>query len=113
MKARCWASIGWCKRYLKVTRASDDAAVAERAVRAVNAALPEVQGGPLEPGERLMPQAQACATLIEEGDVVFPEAVRLPPDGTLSYPTVATGEAETILRQACASASWCWGSGIP
>ncbi len=74
---------------------------AERAVRAVNAAFPEVQGGTLEPCARLMPQAQACATLIEEEGLAFPDAARLlDQTGRYLIQRSQLAQAETILRLA-------------
>jgi hypothetical protein len=50
---------------------------AERAVRAIDCAVPEVEFSTWALCDRLLPQAQACAELIEERDFDFPEAARL------------------------------------
>ena len=50
---------------------------AERVVRAVNSAFPEVEFSTLAGCERLLPQTQACAELIKQWGFEFPEAARL------------------------------------
>ena len=50
---------------------------AERTVRAVNAAFPEVTFNTWTHCELLLPHAQACAELIEQYEFRFPEAARL------------------------------------
>jgi hypothetical protein len=50
---------------------------AERAVRAVGPAFPSIEFPNWAWCDRLLPQAQACAELIEERDFGFPEAARL------------------------------------
>ena len=50
---------------------------AERAVRAVNGAFPAAEFANWAQCERLVPQALACATLIEAYGFEFKEAARL------------------------------------
>ncbi len=50
---------------------------AERTVRMVNAAFPEASFAHLNRCERYLPHAQACASLIEEYHLSFPEAAHL------------------------------------
>jgi tetratricopeptide (TPR) repeat protein len=50
---------------------------AERTVRAVNAAFPRVEFKVWPRCQRLLPHAQACAELIEQWDLTFPEAAGL------------------------------------
>jgi tetratricopeptide (TPR) repeat protein len=50
---------------------------AERAVLAVNTAFPKVEYASWPQCERLLPHAQACAELIKDGPMQFPEAGRL------------------------------------
>jgi tetratricopeptide (TPR) repeat protein len=50
---------------------------AERAVRAVNSAFPPVEFSAWADCERLLPQAHACAELINQWAFEFPEAARL------------------------------------
>lgn len=50
---------------------------AERAVRVVNRAFPDVTFENWQTCERLLPHARTCAGYIEEWDMQFPEAIRL------------------------------------
>jgi tetratricopeptide (TPR) repeat protein/class 3 adenylate cyclase/DNA-binding XRE family transcriptional regulator len=50
---------------------------AERTVRAVNAAFPQVSFGSWQRCERCLPHAEACAVLIDKYHFSFPQAVRL------------------------------------
>ncbi len=50
---------------------------AERAIRAVNHAFPDVELQTWERCQRCLPHAQTCATYIEEYELAFPEAARL------------------------------------
>ncbi len=50
---------------------------AERAVRAVNQAFPEVDYATWLQCQHYMPQVQACAALIDQWDMTFPEATEL------------------------------------
>jgi tetratricopeptide (TPR) repeat protein len=50
---------------------------AERAMRAVNHTLPQIQPATLPRGQRLLPHAQICATLIRQYGFVSPEAAQL------------------------------------
>jgi len=56
---------------------------AERAVRAVDLALPNSEFSTWALCERLLPQAQACAELISQWNFEFPEATRLLNDAGL------------------------------
>ena len=51
--------------------------MAERAVRAVNRTFPYVEFSTWSLCERLLPQANACAELINQWGFEFPEAARL------------------------------------
>ncbi len=50
---------------------------AERAIRAVNHAFPDVELQTWERCQRFLPHVQTCATYIEEYELAFPEAARL------------------------------------
>lgn len=50
---------------------------AERAVRAVNRALPDIELATWQQHQRYLPQFQFCKTLIEQWEMVFPEAAQL------------------------------------
>ena len=50
---------------------------AERAVRAVNRALPDIELATWQQHQRYLPQFQFCKTLIEQWKMVFPEAAQL------------------------------------
>jgi hypothetical protein len=50
---------------------------AERTVKAVNAAFPHIEFANWPRCQRLLPQAQACARLLEQWDLAFAEAARL------------------------------------
>lgn len=50
---------------------------AERTVRAINAAFPEVTFENWQRCQQYLPHAQACASLIEQNNFTFPEATRL------------------------------------
>ena len=50
---------------------------AERAVRAVNKAFPEVDYDTWLQCQHYMPQVQACAALIDQWDMIFPETAQL------------------------------------
>ncbi len=58
-------------------RRSEQHRWAERAVRAVNRAFPEVRPSTWSLCQRYLPHAQACAALITEWDITFIEAARL------------------------------------
>jgi cellulose biosynthesis protein BcsQ len=73
----------------------------ERTVRAVNRAFPDVEFSTWPLCERLLPHAQACASLIEKWKLEFPEAARLlNKTGRYLYERARYNEAEPLLQQA-------------
>ena len=74
---------------------------AERTVKAVNRAFPDVAFEAWPRCERLLPHAQSCAGLIEHWNFDFPEAARLL-DQAGSYLTARAQylEAEPLLQRA-------------
>jgi tetratricopeptide (TPR) repeat protein len=76
---------------------------AERAVRAVNRAFPDVEFSDWPKCERLLPHAQACAALVEEFGFQFVEAARLLNQAGLYLSERARyAEAEPLYQQALA-----------
>ncbi len=76
---------------------------AERAVRAVNRAFPEVEFTRWQHCQQLLPHAQVCARLIEQWDMNFPEAAQLlHRAGSYLQARGQYQEAEPLLQQALA-----------
>ncbi len=76
---------------------------AERVVRAVNQAFPEVEFHTWQDCRRYLPHAQVCAALIEQESLTFPEAARLLDQaGFYLYEQGQYPEAEPLLKQAVA-----------
>ncbi len=76
---------------------------AERTVRAVNQAFPEVEFASWKQCRRYLPHAQVCAGLIEQEHLAFPEAARLLNEaGYYLYEQGQYQEAEPLLVQAVA-----------
>jgi tetratricopeptide (TPR) repeat protein len=74
---------------------------AERAVRAVNLAFPDVEFSTWALCERLLSQAHACAELIDQWRLEFPEGPRLlNKAGRYLYERARYAEAEPFYRQA-------------
>ena len=75
---------------------------AERAVRAVSAAFPEVElVEAWQQCQQYLPHAQVCAELIEEWEMMFPEAARLlHRTGNYLYERGQFMEAEPLYRRA-------------
>jgi tetratricopeptide (TPR) repeat protein len=74
---------------------------AERVVRAVNAAFPQVEFAVWDKCERLTPSAQACAALVAEHRVTSREAARLLNEAaTYFYHRARYAEAEPLYRRA-------------
>lgn len=74
---------------------------AERAVRAVNRAFPEVEFATWQRCQRCLPHAQVCATLIKQWDMKFPEVARLLDlAGSYLRERAQYGEAEPLLTNA-------------
>src|SRR5205085_8077485 len=76
---------------------------AERAVRAVNAAFPEVDYGNWLHCQQYMPQVQSCSALIEEWQMTFPAATHLLTQAA-SYlrESAQYAQAELLYQQAIA-----------
>jgi tetratricopeptide (TPR) repeat protein/transcriptional regulator with XRE-family HTH domain len=76
---------------------------AERAIRAVNRAFPDVELQTWERCQRCLPHVQVCATYIEEYALAFPEAARLLNEAA-SYLVVRARyeQAELLLLKALA-----------
>jgi tetratricopeptide (TPR) repeat protein len=76
---------------------------AERAVRAVNLAFPEVEYENWLACQRYIPHVLACAALIEEWEMAFPEAAQLL-NSTGDYLTKSAqyAQAEPLLQRALA-----------
>jgi hypothetical protein len=73
---------------------------AERAVRAVNRIFPFVEFSTWAVCDRLLPQANACAAIIEEWGLEFPEAARLLNGaGSYLYERGRYNDAESIFRR--------------
>jgi tetratricopeptide (TPR) repeat protein/transcriptional regulator with XRE-family HTH domain len=76
---------------------------AERAIRAVNKAFPNVELQTWERCQRCLPHVQVCATYIEEYELGIPEAARLFNEAAAYLIVHAQYEqAELLLRQALA-----------
>lgn len=76
---------------------------AERAVRAVRKAFPEVKFATWQRCQRALPHALACAELIAQWDMAFPEAAQLlNRAGTYLRERGQYKEAEPLLKQALA-----------
>ncbi len=74
---------------------------AERAVRAVNHAFPHVEFATWERCQRSLAQAEACAILIDQWKLAFPEAARLlHHTGYYLYERGQYTDAERFLQQA-------------
>ncbi len=74
---------------------------AERAVRAVNLAFPKVEYENWLAYERYIPHVLACAALIEEWEMSFPEARQLSYEtGRYLFTRAQYGRAEELYRQA-------------
>jgi hypothetical protein len=74
---------------------------AERAVLALNAAFPEIDHTVGDRCERLLPQAQVAATLIEQHGLTLPEAARLLHQaGSYLSARRLYAQAEPFLQQA-------------
>jgi tetratricopeptide (TPR) repeat protein len=74
---------------------------AERAVRAVNRAFPDVEVSTWPQWQRLLPHAQVCAVLIREWEMKFVEASRLLSlAGQYLQSRAQLAEAEPFLQQA-------------
>jgi tetratricopeptide (TPR) repeat protein len=87
---------------------------AERAVRAVNQAFPDVEFATWSQCERCLSQAQACAALIEQWRMAFPEAARLL-NQTGSYLRARAQyiQAEPLFQRALAISEQALGSDHP
>ena len=73
----------------------------ERVVRAVNEAFPNVEFTTWQQCERCLPHAQACATLIEQDQMTFPEAADLLYQaGRYLLERARSTEAQPLLQQA-------------
>ena len=70
---------------------------AEKAIRAVNKVFPHVEFSKWLQCERYITNAKACATLIEHGEMVFPEAALL---------LYKTGRILSIFRGSVAPSAW-------
>ena len=76
---------------------------AERTVRMVSRAFPEVSFATWSRCERCLPHAQVCATLIEQYDFTFPEAASLLDQaGWYLYKRGFYKQAESLLQKALA-----------
>ncbi len=83
--------------------AEDRAKWAERVVRAVNAAFPKVEFAVWNKCERLAPNAQMSAALVDEHRLSFPEAARLLNQaGHYLEERARYAEAEPLMRRALA-----------
>jgi tetratricopeptide (TPR) repeat protein len=84
---------------------------AERAVLALNAAFPEIDHTVWDRCERLLPQAQVAATLIEQHGLTLPEAVRLLHQaGSYLNARRLHAQAGPFLQQALRIAEVVWGT---
>jgi tetratricopeptide (TPR) repeat protein len=87
---------------------------AERAVLALNAAFPEIDHTVWDRCERLLPQAQVAATLIEQQGLTLPEAVRLLHQaGSYLNARRLYAQAEPFLQQALRIGEAVWGTRHP
>src|SRR6266567_1556889 len=88
---------------------------AERAVRAVSAAFPEVElVEAWQQCQQYLPHAQVCAELIEEWEMMFPEAARLlHRTGNYLYERGQFMEAEPLYRRAVSIREKALGPGHP
>jgi len=87
---------------------------AERAIRAVDAAFPSVEFEAWAKCERLVPSAQACASLAEECDLSSPELARLLNQaGYYLRQRARNVEAEPLYRKSLAIAERLYGSDNP
>jgi tetratricopeptide (TPR) repeat protein len=76
---------------------------AERTVRAVNSAFPDVEYETWSECERLLPHARVCAELIEQWKMTFPEAARLlNRTGWYLRERIQYAEAEPLLQKSLA-----------
>ncbi len=76
---------------------------AERAVRAVNSAFPNIEFSEWARCERFLPHAQACTELIEKWGLEFPEAARLINQaGFYLYERARYAEAAPLYQRALA-----------
>ncbi len=86
---------------------------AERAVRAVNRAFPSPEYANWARCERLLPQAQACAGLVEEWGLEFEQAAQLLNEaGRYLHERARYGEAEPLHSEPWPSAKRLWGRSI-
>ncbi len=74
---------------------------AERTIKAVNAAFPEVEFSNWQECQVYLPLAQVCSTVIEQWKITFPEAAELLyKAGQYLAERASYKEAETLLKQA-------------
>jgi tetratricopeptide (TPR) repeat protein/DNA-binding XRE family transcriptional regulator len=85
---------------------------AERAVRAVNRAFPDPEFAVWDRCQRCLPHVQACAALIKQWNIAFPEAARLLHEtGCYLTERGRYREAKPLLRKALGIRELCLGAG--